>query len=271
MSESVTYKIKLPQFEGPFDLLLFFIERDELDIYDIPINGLIRDFTDYIHSLETLNIELASEFILFVSILMRIKARMLIPRKELDEQGNEIDPRQELVDKLLEYKKYKEAALELAEKEATRMLQVKRGNIREELASIGETVSEGTEVQTLTLYKLMSSFEKVLHRMKERQNKPQHVVFRYNYTTEGSREYILDLSRRERTLAFERVFETCRDRVHAIFLFLSVLELVQQNFLHIMVGEGKNNFIIEYSEPAENSGEGVPEDAGDTPGGNSQD
>lgn len=254
MSEFPTYKIKLPQFEGPFDLLLFFIERDELDIYDIPINSLIKDFMSYIHGMESLNIELASEFILFVSILMRIKARMLLPRKEVDEEGNEIDPRQELVDKLLEYKKYKQAAQEMAEKEAQRLLQIKRGNLRDELALIGEAASEGTEVQTLTLYKLMNVFERVLHRMKERQNKPQHVVFRYNYTTEGAREYILDLSRHERTLSFERVFDHAKDRVHAIFLFLSILELVQQNFLKLMVGEGKNNFIIEYSEPGEING-----------------
>jgi segregation and condensation protein A len=251
VNESSSYKIKLPQFEGPFDLLLFFIERDELDIYDIPITSVIKDFMDYVHGLESLNIELTSEFILFASILIRIKARMLLPRKEIDEQGNEIDPRQELVDKLLEYKKYKQAALELAEKEAVRILQVKRGNLRDELASIGETSSEGTEVQTLTLYKLMSTFEKVLLRMKERQIKPQHVVFRYHYTTEGSRDYILELSRREGTVSFERVFDHCNDRIHAIFLFLSILELIQQKFLQIMVGEGKNNFIIEYREPEE--------------------
>lgn len=248
MNESATYKISLPQFEGPFDLLLFFIERDELDIYDIPITKLIHDFMDYIHSMESLNIEMASEFILFVSILMRIKARLLLPRKELDEQGNEIDPRQELVDKLLEYKKYKQAAMELAEKEAERLLQVKRGNIREELSAIGEVTSEGTEVQTLTLFKLMTSFEKVLQRMKERQNKPQHVVFRYNYTTEGSREYLMNLSRKEHTLSFESIFDHCNDRIHAIFLFLAILELIQQHFLKIMVGESKNNFIIEYTE-----------------------
>ena len=104
-----TYQIKLPQFEGPFDLLLFFIERDELDIYNIPITKIIKDFLTFIHSQESLNIELSSEFILFISTLMRIKAKMLLPRKELDAQGNEIDPRQELVDKILEYKKYKEA------------------------------------------------------------------------------------------------------------------------------------------------------------------
>ena len=103
-----SYQIKLAQFEGPFDLLLFFIERDELDIYNIPITRIINDFLDFIHSQEKLNIELSSEFILFVSTLMRIKAKMLLPRKEVDEQGNEIDPRKELVDRIIEYKRYKE-------------------------------------------------------------------------------------------------------------------------------------------------------------------
>src|SRR5271170_708292 len=129
-----SYQIKLPQFEGPFDLLLFFIERDELDIYNIPIHRIIQDFLTYIHKKENLNIELSSEFILFVSTLMRVKARMLLPRKELDEQGNEIDPRQELIDKLLQYKRYKEASARMAEMEAVRMLIVKRGNLQKELS-----------------------------------------------------------------------------------------------------------------------------------------
>src|SRR5690349_1675173 len=133
-----TYQIKLPQFEGPFDLLLFFIERDELDIYNIPITRIINDFLSFIHSQESLNIELSSEFILFISTLMRVKAKMLLPRKEVDAQGNEIDPRQELVDKILEYKKYKEVSARMAEMEADRMLMIKRGNIQKELSSIGE-------------------------------------------------------------------------------------------------------------------------------------
>src|ERR1700745_1212792 len=141
----MSFEIKLPLFKGPFDLLLFFIERDELDIYNIPISKITRDFLDYIHHQEKLNIELSSEFILFISTLMRIKAKMLLPRKELDAQGNEIDPRRELIDKILEYKKYKEAAAQMADMEATRMLMVKRGNLQRELASIGEESSEGTE------------------------------------------------------------------------------------------------------------------------------
>ncbi|HYJ37048.1 MAG TPA: segregation/condensation protein A, partial [Chitinophagaceae bacterium] len=105
MAYQDTYKIHLPQFEGPFDLLLFFIERDELDIYNIPITRIINDFLDFVHGQDNLDIELSSEFILFVSTLMRIKAKMLLPRKELDPHGNEIDPRQELIDKILEYKR----------------------------------------------------------------------------------------------------------------------------------------------------------------------
>src|SRR3982751_5116668 len=162
MSNTETYQIKLDQFEGPFDLLLFFIERDELDIYNIPITRITNDFLAFIHNSEKLNIELSSEFILFVSTLMRIKAKMLIPRKELDAQGNEIDPRQELINKILEYKRFKEASAQMAEMEATRMLMVKRGNIQKELSHIGEESGEGTEIQNITLFKLMRAFERAM-------------------------------------------------------------------------------------------------------------
>ncbi|HEX7692338.1 MAG TPA: segregation/condensation protein A [Sediminibacterium sp.] len=248
---NVSYQIKLEQFEGPFDLLLFFIERDELDIYNIPITRIINDFLDFIHQGEKLNIELSSEFILFVSTLMRIKARLLLPRKELDAQGNEIDPRQELVDKILEYKRFKEAAAQMAEMEAMRMLMVKRGNLQKEIAAIGEESSEGTEIQNITLFKLMKAFEKVMQRVQDRQNKPVHTVVRYNYTMEGSRDYMLDFVNREKTVAFEKVFEVCEDRIHALFLFLSILELTQQKYMKLMVGQGMNNFIVEWNEHRE--------------------
>jgi segregation and condensation protein A len=246
---NTSYQIKLPQFEGPFDLLLFFIERDELDIYNIPITSIINDFLDYIHKSEELNIELSSEFILFISTLMRIKARMLLPRKELDAEGNEIDPRQELINKILEYKKFKEASAQMAEMEALRMLMVKRGNIQKELSQIGEEAGEGTEIQNITLFRLMKAFEKAMVKYSERINKPVHTVVQYNYTMEGSRDRMLSQAREQKTLSFERIFDQVENRVHAIFLFLSLLELVQQKFLKIIIGEGKNNFIIEYNEP----------------------
>src|SRR5690349_6999871 len=246
-----TYQIKLPQFEWPFDLLLFFIERDELDIYNIPITRIINDFLAFIHEQESLNIELSSEFILFISTLMRVKANMLLPRKELDAQGNEIDPRQELVDKILEYKKYKEAAAQMAQLEADRMLMIRRGNIHKELAQIGEEASEGTEVQTITMFKLMKAFERVMQRYQDRFNKPVHTVVRYNYSMEQSKTVMISMAQSDRTLAFEKIFERAENRVHAIFLFLSMLELVQGKFLRIIIGDGRNNFIVEYNETEE--------------------
>lgn len=248
MSNS-TYQIKLSQFEGPFDLLLFFIERDELDIYNIPITKITNDFLEYIRAQESLNIELSSEFILFVSTLMRIKAKMLIPRKELDAQGNEIDPREELVNKILEYKRFKEASAQMAEMEAMRMLMVKRGNIQKELSHIGEESGEGTEIQALSLFKLMKAFEKAMQRYSDKVNAPVHTVVRYNYTMEDSRSSVIEMAQKQKTLSFEKLFDTAANRVHAIFLFLSILELVQLSSLKILTGEGKNNFILEYVEP----------------------
>lgn len=245
------YQIKLPQFEGPFDLMLFFIERDELDIYNIPINKIITDFLAYVHAQEKLNIELGSEFILFISTLMRIKAKLLLPRKELDAQGNEIDPRQELVDKILEYKKFKEASIKMAELEATRMLMMKRGNLQKELSQIGEDASEGTEIQTITMFKLMKAFERVMQRLYEKNNKPVHTVVRYNYTQESSREFMHGMVKKEKTVSFEKLFEVCENRIHAIFLFLSLLELAQQRYMTIMSGEGMNNFIVEWNDARE--------------------
>lgn len=251
MATNASYHIRLPQFEGPFDLLLFFIERDELDIYNIPITKITQDFLDFLHASEENNIELSSEFILFISTLMRIKAKMLLPRKELDEHGNEIDPRQELVDKILEYKRFKQASARLAEMEAERMFMVKRGNLVKELSLVGEENAEGTEIQSITLFKLMKVFERVMKRVYDRNNKPQHVVYRYNYTMEESREQLLRRLQEERNLSFEKVFDVCSDRIHAIFLFLSILELAQLRYLDVLVGEGRNNFIISYNEDRE--------------------
>jgi segregation and condensation protein A len=249
MTNTSSYQIKLAQFEGPFDLLLFFIERDEIDIYNIPITKITNDFLDFIHQQKSINIELSSEFILFISTLMRIKAKMLLPRKELDEQGNEIDPREELVNKILEYKKFKEASVQMAEMEAVRMLMVKRGNIQKELSHIGEEAGEGTEIQNISLFKLMKAFERAMQKYSDRVNKPVHTVVQYSYTMEASRQDMLALAQQQKTISFEKIFSEAENRVHAIFTFLSLLELIQQKFLKIIVGEGMNNFIIEYNEP----------------------
>jgi segregation and condensation protein A len=182
---------------------------------------------------------------------MRIKAKMLLPRKEIDADGNEIDPRQELINKILEYKRFKEASAKMAEMEALRMLMVKRGNLQQEISQIGEEAGEGTEIQTVSLFKLMKAFEKVILKLQERNLKPVHTVVRYNYTMEESREYMLQVCQTEKAVSFEKIFEVCENRIHAIFLFLSLLELVQLRFMSLLTGEGRNNFIIEWNENRE--------------------
>ena len=128
---------------------------------------------------------------------------------------------------------------------------IKRGNLQKELSTIGEEAGEGTEIQTVTLFKLMKAFERVIQRVQERNNKPVHTVVQYNHTMEGVRDYMLTLARTEKTLSFEKIFEVAEDRIHAIFIFLNMLEMVQQKFLGIIIGEGRNNFIIEYNEDRE--------------------
>ncbi len=264
---SYSYQIKLPQFEGPFDLLLFFIERDELDIYNIPIADITKEFLKYIHSLETLNIELASEFILFVSTLMRIKARMLLPRREVDAQGNEIDPRQELVDKILEYKRFKEASEVMVMMEADRQMQQKRGNVKAEMNELGDSYSEGTEIQTVTMYKLLQAYERVIKKLNARNAKPQHVVVKYNYSLEGQRVYLTTQLKEKKRIPFELLFATCENRIHAIFTFLAMLELTQQKYLALLIGGGRNNFIVEWNDSREPEGNDPKEEGSEVSAG----
>lgn len=244
----MTYEIKLPQFEGPFDLLLFFIERDELDIYNIPISKITDDFLIYIHQMDVMDIELASEFIVVAATLMRIKAKMLLPRKEINEEGQEVDPRQELIERLVEYKKYKEIVGELQKMEEDRMQQLKRGFIKSELNSIAEKMSGESELQSVTLFNLLKSFEKIVSRFDENKSK-LHTVYKYPYTIEEQKDILVNLVKKEEKSSFENIFTLCVDRIHAIFIFLALLELLQQQILEINVGLGLNNFWIGQKGP----------------------
>jgi chromatin segregation and condensation protein Rec8/ScpA/Scc1 (kleisin family) len=94
----------------------------------------------------------------------------------------------------------------------------------------------------------MKTFEKLMQRIQQRQNKPVHTVVQYRYTMEDSRAYVLDIVQKGKTLSFERIFEVCENRLHAIFMFLSMLELVQAKYMNILIGEGRNNFIVEFNE-----------------------
>lgn len=244
MSTQENFEVKLPLFEGPFDLLLFFIERDELDIYDIPISKITNDFLEYLHHLEEMNIEVASEFILVAATLMRIKSKMLLPRPQIDEQGNEIDPREELVKHLLEYKKYKSVLDTFHKMEETEMMKEKRGNLMKELKSLAESTNVEAELQDVTIYKLMTIFEKVLKRFEAQKNKPVHQVIQYPYTMEGQKEYILNQVYSKPRVSFVEILEVYPNRIALVFNFLAILELLAMGKLGIQVGEGYNNFWI---------------------------
>lgn len=247
-----SYTIKLPQFEGPFDLLLFFIERDELDINDIPIATITDDFLSYIRQMEAMDIDLASEFILVAATLCRIKAKMLIPRKPVDEEGNEIDPREELVQRLMEYKRYKSVLEELRQMEERRAKQRYRGNVAKELHQIATKALVDVELESVTLFKLLRAFERVVQRFEYANPKLVHEVVQFSYTVEEEQQRILDRIGSGRRAAFADVFKDCRNRVHAIVAFLALLEMLNQQLVSITVGLGYNNFWLEaYTGPEE--------------------
>jgi segregation and condensation protein A len=245
MSKDAAFEIQLPLFAGPFDLLLFFIERDELDIYDIPISKITNDFLEYIHRLEKMNIEIASEFILVAATLMRIKAKTLLPRPDLDPHGNEIDPREELVSHLLEYKKYKSVIADFAGLEEISLQREKRGNILKELKLLSEVSNVETELQDIDLYKLLKVFEKVIVRWKEEKNKPVHQVVQYPYSIEIQKQYIVSKVGRGQRVSFSDVIKDFPDKMAVIYNFLSILELLALQKIQIYLGEGFNNFWIE--------------------------
>lgn len=252
----MSFTIKLKQFEGPFDLLLFFIERDELDIYDIPIAKITNDFLDFIHEMEQLNLDLASEFILVAATLMRIKAKMLLPRKEIDEEGNEVDPRQELEQRLLEYKKYKSVLAEFESLETRRMQQAARGNVESELKKFAEKAFIEAEWESVTLFKLMKAFERMMTQFEER--KHVHKVYNFLYTILDQQEYIQDLIANKKEVKFEEIFGPCENRIHAIITFLAMLELLNQQKLTVILGEGTNNFWISAYEEESSKGTDDP-------------
>lgn len=240
----MSFEIQLPLFKGPFDLLLFFIERDELDIHDIPISKITADFLHYLEHLEKMNIEVASEFILVASTLMRIKAKMLVPRPEVNDEGVEIDPRKELVERLMEYKRYKSVIQELSDMETNQLLKEQRGNVAKELKLLSETNDVESELQDLDLYKLLKVYEKVVNRYNFEKNKPIHEVVQYSYTITQQKDHILKKVRGGGKFSFEDLIKENAEKIAVIFNFLSILELLQLKFIKIKIGLGYNNFWI---------------------------
>lgn len=244
MITAESFEIRLPQFAGPFDLLLFFIERDELDIQDIPIAKITDDFLEYIQKMNSLNIELASEFIYVAATLMRIKAKMLLPRFDVDENGSEIDLKQDLVQKLIEYKKFKEVSEQLRLLEDERFKASKRGNIAYDLERAMEVTEPGEELTSLNLYRLMQVYERLMKRYQEKAHEVTHTVVQYPYTIEQQKKAIAELLMINSKLDFKQIVSNSENKVHFVYNFLAMLEMLQQQLITLQSGMGYNNFWV---------------------------
>ena len=232
------YKIKLNQFEGPLDLLLFFIKRDELDIYDIPISHITKEFLEYVNFIKILDLELAGDFILMASTLMHIKARMLLPR-DIDEKGEEIDPRAELIQALLEYKKYKEVSEELAFYESNQRKIKFRGNFD---ADVSEAPPEyDILLKNVSIYDLAKAFKRAIEEIKE---EPVHQVQKINISIDEQIDYIFSQFKDKTEVHFLTLVEKMKEKMRVVITFIALLELVKMNSVGIKESPNYNDFIL---------------------------
>lgn len=227
------YRVQLKNFEGPLDLLLFFIKRDELDIYDIPISYITEQFLEYIRLLEELDLDVASEFILMASMLMSIKAKMMLPRDESDEgELDETDPRYELVQRLLEYKRYKEMAEKMSAIEEEAHKNYYRGHYgvdRVDKQATGEALTD------VTMFDLMAAYKKVLSDIKK-QNAVHHVE-KVTVTIEQQSEYILEKLHRDGRTSFRSICRDLGNKTKIVVTFLAALEMLKEKQINLYIEE----------------------------------
>jgi segregation and condensation protein A len=232
------YKVKLNQFEGPLDLLLFFIKRDELDIYDIPIAKITKEFLEYVNLIKLLDLEVAGDFILMASTLMHIKVRMLLPR-EIDEKGEEIDPRDELVKALLQYKRYKEMAEELSFLETVQRKIKFRGNFSEDEK---ETPHEyETLLKNVSVYDLAKYFKNAIEQLKE---EPVHQINRINISIDEQMQFILHKLDEKTEIDFLTLMSELHEKIRIIVTFIALLEMVKMGKVGIKTSKDLTDFIL---------------------------
>ncbi len=223
-----TYRVKLSDFEGPLDLLLFFIKRDELDIYDIPIAKITKEFLEYLQYLTELNLDIAGEFIVTAAELMQIKAAMLLPRPE-GENEEEFDPRAELVRRLLEYKRWKEMAELLEKKQLHQRKLAYRGNFENDPKTM-EEVDEDDMIRDVTLFDLIAAFQFAVNKMPR---KHVHEINKLNVSLDEQMQYIVGLFKDKTELSFYELVTSMTEKIRIVVTFIAVLELMKQQIIAI--------------------------------------
>lgn len=226
MKEDSSYTIRLNGFEGPLDLLLHLIRKNEIDIFNIPIALITEQYMEYLRIMKTLNLDIAGEYLLMASTLLHIKSRMLLPRREEEEKGQEEDPRAELVQRLLEYQKYKAAAEEL-----TLRPMLYRDVFIRLIPPDTENEEEQEERIEVTLFDLLEAFRQMMKRAKE---EPTHEIALERITVEERIQEILSLLKEEKkSIAFHLLFPEGASKRMIIVTFLAILELVKMKWIRI--------------------------------------
>lgn len=243
--------VKLEVFEGPLDLLLHLIDKHKLNIYDIPIVIVTDQFLDYIKKLEERNMEVMSEFIEMAATLINIKSKMLLP-VEKEEDEVESDPREELMNKLIEYKKFRyiRDKLKVRQMDAKKVI-FKEPTIPDEIINYEEKIDPSEILSNIDFSMIYNVFQSV---MKKQHNKIDPIrsdfgeIVKEEYTINDKIEYIIDLSKQYQTISFRDVLESQTSRIEIIVTFLAILELIKMGRISIMQKEIFDDIIIKYIE-----------------------
>ncbi len=235
------YSVRLQNFEGPLDLLLFFIKRDELDIYDIPIASITQEFLEYVKVLELLDLELAGEFIVMASMLVQIKAQMLLPREESAASVlgdiDDDDPRADLVRRLLEYRRFREASESLALSVENQRYVMYRNVFEAEEIHAAETGA----YRNATLFDLLKALKRAIERAPDKPD--PHVVTRFPITVEEKSEEIMHTLRQRPAVRFFELIGGLT-KMHIVVTFLALLELAKLHRIIVRQDERFDDIII---------------------------
>lgn len=246
--------VKLQAFEGPLDLLLHLIEKNKIDIYDIPIVEITAQYMEFIQGMEQEDMDVMSEFLLMASTLLNIKSRMLLP-KELDEDGEEVDPRQELVEQLIQYKMYKYMAYELKDRQLDgQSILYKEATLPGEVLDYVEPVDLDLLLGDLTLSKLHQVFKDV---MRKQEDKIDPVRSQFGKIEKESVPlpakliFVEEYAKHHRRFSFRQLLEQQRGRMHLVVTFLAILELMKTGLIAVSQEGNHSDILIESLVPAE--------------------
>lgn len=240
--------VKLEVFEGPLDLLLHLIDKNKIDIYDIPIVEITNQYMEYIRNMQREDLNIMSEFLVMAATLLDIKCRMLLP-KEVNEEGEEEDPRQELVEQLLQYKMYKFIAYELKDRELdSDMILYKEPTIPEEVKEYAEPVDLDKLLGDLTLQKLSAVFQEVMKRQTDKID-PVRSKFgkieKEEVTLTDKFAYIHNYMKDHKRFSFRQLLEQQRTKMHIVVTFLAILEMMKLGEIHVEQEETCGDIMIE--------------------------